>query len=283
MKFIRQKTERVHWQWNYFHSFALWWLLSCMNGCNGFTISDITTFRTAATTLASRPTPSQFRRSEVYYSNSNDPMSYFVNDTVLSNARTTTIPTPTPSHTLPARLGTATTITTLDDFSQVVQECRQSNTILMVHWSAPWCRSCQRIAPLLHRTVQQLSKKSFNSTRTTTPIRFVNIPLLYSLSTLSHLPKDRTTEHKSAPVQRTNLHAMFEIRTVPYCHIYHPSDGLVHECAITPNTNTSMASDNATQPHPRRVPKLQSPTSSKTVSELHQLLESYIQPNHALH
>ena len=249
------------------------------------------------------------------YSHYNDPMTYYqpqqqqqqqhppqpltVNNTVISH--TVTIPRTTTTTTTVPR--STTIITTLDDLYNVIQECRQCNTLLVVHWSAPWCRSCQRIAPLLHRTIQQLSLKSRTSTvvaaATATvddrdrrsKIRYVNIPLLYSLSTLHRHPNAMNpTKHTSHPPQHqrnTNLHAMFEIHTVPYCHIYHPINGLVQEFTLTTTTTTTttktaIASDTTTH-HQRKLRTTtnknrnnHNPKPTKTISELHQLLETYL-------
>ena len=264
------------------------WLLHMSAVCSGFTtvVSDPTIHRALTRKNPGGPRGSchhnelriperRRRRTELLYSNPNDPIGYqqdallpSVDDTVLLSSN---------SLVAPSRI--STTITTLDDFYQVIQECRQQNTLLMVHWSAPWCRSCQRVAPLLHRTIQQvlslLSKSSPLSATVEVPvvrrqkIRYVNIPLLYSLSTSNHYISS-TIGHETSKNQnhgRTNLHAMFDIRTVPYCHIYHPTDGLIDEFAIT-----------TAQITPRRR---QQQYVTKTIAELRQLLLSYISTNHS--
>jgi thiol-disulfide isomerase/thioredoxin len=148
---------------------------------------------------------------------------------------------------------TTSTVTTLQDFHTVIQECQVTNQLLIVHWSASWCRSCQRVAPLLHRTIQQIQiqqrvehqKQQSNGNsvhHVPTKIRYINIPILYSLSSKQH-----------------NLHAMFEIHTVPYCHIYYPKIGLIDEFSLTTsNTNKSTK------------------TTIKSISEFSQLIESYM-------
>lgn len=283
-------TERGHWHWSYVSFFA--WLLSFyVGGCHSFAIYDASFPTTLMTRMkyhhsmdARQSLPSKPPRTKLHYrySNTNDPMTFYqqqrtANDTVISNA----YPSAQTIATTSFRSSTTNTITTLDDFYNIIQECRKSNTLLVVHWSAPWCRSCQRIAPLLHRTMQQLSQKSQTSTVAVAPttttandrpkIRYVNIPLVYSLSTLSHYSNDIHTENKSHP-HRTNLHAMFEIRTVPYCHIYHPTNGLVQEFALTTAT-----SDQRKPPKQMNRNSNSNPMkSAKTVSELQQLLKSYL-------
>lgn len=260
----------------------LLWLFSfyVVHSGSGFIISDVTTIRTTHVTTSKPQHP-----TKLYYSNSNDLISYqqqqqqqarlqlpSVNDTVLSKAF---IGTAVTSRVATTAATTTTTITTLDDFYKVIQECQQQNSLLIVHWSAPWCRSCQRIAPLLQRMIQQVAvlANKLSSSSTTSPgihrpnIRYVNIPLLYSLSTLNQDNSSIDYHHhqQQHPNQnhRTNLHAMFDIRTVPYCHIYHPTDGFIQEFTITTNSKTKKVPTKKSQP-------------TKTILEVQQILESYI-------
>ena len=262
--FIRRRSVQYYY---------ILWLFSfyVVHSSSGFIISDTTTIRNTHVTSSIPQHP-----TELYYSNSYDLISYHqqqqqqarvklpsVNDTVLSKAFIGTAVT--------SRVATTTTITTLDDFYKVIQECQQQNTILIVHWSAPWCRSCQRIAPLLQRMIQQVAVLANKSSTSSSPgiprpnIRYVNIPLLYSLSTLNqdNSSIDHHQHQHQHPNQnhRTNLHAMFDIRTVPYCHVYHPTDGFIQEFTIT--TKTQKVPTKKTQP-------------TKTILEVQQLLESYI-------
>jgi thiol-disulfide isomerase/thioredoxin len=199
---------------------------------------------------------------------------------------------------------TVVAITTLDDFHGIVQECQENNQILIVYWSASWCRSCQRIQPLLHRLVQQQQQQQqqqlnhpntgiATATSTTpvrndnvrgchrpTAVRYVNIPIHYSLSK-PPLPSSSSSsppQHKYSHAPSPNLHAMFGIHTVPYCHIYHPNFGLVEECQLT-----SVSKRN--NHHPNNTignfssPKVGSSSRTKqppiTIQELASMVQSY--------
>ena len=117
-------------------------------------------------------------------------------------------------------------VSTLDDLARIIQQCRESNEIVMIFWSASWCRSCHRLQSQLQHLVQRNTER---------PIRFLHIPSAqqYSLSS-----KEQDTPQK-------NLHALFGIRTVPFCHIYYPTYGLVEERKLTPSSPTALRTKNA--------------------------------------
>jgi thiol-disulfide isomerase/thioredoxin len=113
-------------------------------------------------------------------------------------------------------------IHTLDDFYSIIEQCRKENEIAMVFWSASWCRSCHRLQPQLQQLIQRSTDR---------PIRFLQIANpQYSLS--QHRPQGDGSQ---------NLHALFGIRTVPFCHIYHPHYGLVEERKLTPSSSQRNA------------------------------------------
>jgi thiol-disulfide isomerase/thioredoxin len=223
--------------------------------------------------------------SQLSYSNVIDPTQYDQNDLSIVtkdkaleakkqfNGLTKQLPPKTSTTTT-----TTTTIITLEDFYNVIQECRVNNQLLLVHWSAPWCRSCQRVAPLLHRTIQQIQKLAQHQLEQGQPssiptnVRYINIPLLYSLSS-SSLKIQQSLQQSS----HHNLHAMFDITTVPYCHIYYPNIGLIQEFSITPNNNNNNKATTKTISSTTRMnTKSNKITTITTISELNQILESYM-------
>jgi thiol-disulfide isomerase/thioredoxin len=143
---------------------------------------------------------------------------------------------------------------TLEDFARIIQQCQEANEIAMVFWSASWCRSCHRLQPQIQQLIQRSKDR---------PIRFLHIANpQYSLST-----KPSSLSSSSSEQQRTNpqmLHALFGIRTVPFCHIYHPIYGLVEERKLTPSSPTNKSSSTLRN-------------TAISVAQLDRIPQSYIQ------
>jgi thiol-disulfide isomerase/thioredoxin len=113
-------------------------------------------------------------------------------------------------------------IHTLDDFQRIIDKCRKENEFVMVFWSASWCRSCHRLQPQLQRLLQRSTDR---------PMRYLQIASpQYSLS-----------QQGGGGSHHQNLHTLFGIRTVPFCHLYHPQYGLVEERKLTPSASPRNA------------------------------------------
>ncbi|KAL7440663.1 hypothetical protein ACHAXH_004882 [Discostella pseudostelligera] len=100
-----------------------------------------------------------------------------------------------------SRRSNTKSITSLEDFASVIEEGRREGKLVVVRFHATWCKKCQSLRP------------SFDKLAISHPnITFVDVPILES---------------------NTNLHQGLGVKSVPYGHIYHPTNGLVVETKLS--------------------------------------------------
>jgi len=87
-------------------------------------------------------------------------------------------------------------VKTLEDYKRVVVD--EPDSLVVVFWYAPWCRSCKAMAP----KVKQLALQYDGA------VKFVKVPVL---------------------PDTTPLHVGLGVPSVPFGHIYEPTVGLVEE------------------------------------------------------
>ncbi len=98
------------------------------------------------------------------------------------------------------RRPTILAVDTLEDYKRVVVDERDS--IVVVRFHAPWCKSCKSAFPLFSRMASDYRGRS---------VKFVEVPLT------------RETAY---------IHEGLGVPSVPFGHIYHPDAGLVEEGKI---------------------------------------------------
>jgi thiol-disulfide isomerase/thioredoxin len=90
-------------------------------------------------------------------------------------------------------------VTSIEDYKKVVGEEREK--IVVARFYAPWCKACRAIQPMYYRLANKF-----------TNVIFVEVPV---------------NEENAA------LHQGLQVPSLPYCHIYEPSTGLVEELKIS--------------------------------------------------
>ena len=91
-------------------------------------------------------------------------------------------------------------VTTLQEYKDVV--VNERNKIVVVHFYAPWCRSCKAMAPQLAKM-----RNSLGDT-----VKFVKVPVT---------------------PETVMIHQGLGVPSVPFGHIYHPDVGLVEEMKMS--------------------------------------------------
>jgi thiol:disulfide interchange protein len=92
-------------------------------------------------------------------------------------------------------------VQTLQEYKQ--QVIQENDSLVVVFFTAPWCRTCQRLQPRI---------RAFTTATTTKGVKFVQMPML-----------TETTAH---------LCQGLGVSKFPMVHIYHPQAGLVEERTI---------------------------------------------------
>jgi len=101
------------------------------------------------------------------------------------------------------REGVVQTVSTLEEYKKVVAD--ETEQIVVVRFYASWCKACQAIKSEYYRLAKQLDEQGSN-------IKFVEVPL---------------TQNNAF------LHQGLGVPTIPYGHIYHPTEGLVEEQSVS--------------------------------------------------
>ncbi|KAL7514369.1 hypothetical protein ACHAXN_011550 [Cyclotella atomus] len=102
------------------------------------------------------------------------------------------------------------TATSLQEYANVIEEGRRNKCLVVVNFHATWCKKCHSLRP------------AFKKMAVTNP----------------------QTIYLDVPVSESNLKLQkgLGIETVPYCHIYHPEQGLVEETKISRETLSDFVS-----------------------------------------
>jgi thiol-disulfide isomerase/thioredoxin len=93
-------------------------------------------------------------------------------------------------------------VRTLKDYKRVVIDENHEGQLVVVWFHSPWCRSCKSVS----KGFQALSREYQKD------IKFVQVPVL----------SDNAT-----------LHQGLGVKSVPFVHVYHPTEGLVEERKLT--------------------------------------------------
>lgn len=93
-------------------------------------------------------------------------------------------------------------VRTLKDYKRVVIDETAEDQVVVVWFYSPWCRSCKGVS----KGVEALSREYKDS------IKFVQVPVL---------------------PENTSLHQGLGVKSVPFVHVYHPTEGLVEERKLT--------------------------------------------------
>ena len=93
-------------------------------------------------------------------------------------------------------------ISTQNDYMRLVANERES--VVVVYFSAFWCKACKHTKPELYRLARQLSLKY--------KVKFVEV---------------------SMTKESAILYRALNVPTVPFGHIYHPDIGLVEELSVS--------------------------------------------------
>jgi len=99
-------------------------------------------------------------------------------------------------------------VETIEEYKATVVD--ESDRMVVVRFSAPWCKACRASGPLFRKTVGEFSSAD---------VKFVEVPL--------------TKEN-------AYLHEGLGVPSVPFCHIYHPEVGLVEEMKMKNNDIPSI-------------------------------------------
>ncbi|KAL3765753.1 hypothetical protein ACHAWU_009721 [Discostella pseudostelligera] len=100
-----------------------------------------------------------------------------------------------------SRRSNTLSVTSLEEYASVIEEGRREGRLVVVRFHATWCKKCQTLRP------------SFDKLAISHPhITFVDVPILET---------------------NTNLHQGLGVKSVPYGHIYHPTNGLVVETKLS--------------------------------------------------
>ena len=99
------------------------------------------------------------------------------------------------------------TVTTLKEYKEVVGD--ESSQMVAVRFYAPWCRACKAAQPYYYKMANEFPN-----------VMFVDVPV--------------TPDNK-------DLYKGLGIRTLPYGHIYHPTEGLVEESSLIKKRVSPMA------------------------------------------
>lgn len=89
-------------------------------------------------------------------------------------------------------------VETLQDYAKVVG---RSHQLVVVRFYAPWCRACKAIQPIFYKMAHQFPH-----------VKFVDVP---------------------CHAKNANLHHGLGVPSLPFCHVYHPSNGLVEETKLS--------------------------------------------------
>eukprot|EP00980_Cylindrotheca_fusiformis_P006665 scaffold1391_cov123-Cylindrotheca_fusiformis.AAC.3 len=90
-------------------------------------------------------------------------------------------------------------VETLQEYKRVVGD--EASKLVCVRFYAPWCKACRAVQPLFYHMANKFPN-----------VVFVDVPV---------------TD------KNVNLHQGLEVPSLPYCHIYHPTGGLVEELRLT--------------------------------------------------
>ena len=93
-------------------------------------------------------------------------------------------------------------VRTLKDYKRVVIDENQEGQLVVVWFYSPWCRSCKGVS----KGFQALSREYHKD------VKFVQVPVM----------SDNAT-----------LHQGLGVKSVPFVHVYHPTEGLVEERRLT--------------------------------------------------
>lgn len=89
----------------------------------------------------------------------------------------------------------------LEEFAGIIKEGRRDDKVVAVRFYATWCKLCHALRP------------SFDKAASSNPeMIFVDVPVLEA---------------------NTNLHQGLGVDSVPFGHIYHPTNGLVEEMKLS--------------------------------------------------
>mmetsp|Transcript_31654 Transcript_31654/g.67022 ORF Transcript_31654/g.67022 Transcript_31654/m.67022 type:complete len:238 (+) Transcript_31654:365-1078(+) len=95
-------------------------------------------------------------------------------------------------------------VTSLEEFAKVIEEGRKEERVVVVRFVATWCKKCHSLRPI------------FDKTAISNPhVLYVDVPILETNS---------------------NLHQGLGVESVPFGHIYHPTQGLVEETKLCRKT-----------------------------------------------
>jgi thiol-disulfide isomerase/thioredoxin len=93
-------------------------------------------------------------------------------------------------------------VRTLKDYKRVVIDETEEDQLVVVWFYSPWCRSCKGVS----KGVQALSREYKEA------IKFVQVPVL---------------------PENAALHQGLGVKSVPFVHVYHPTEGLMEERKLT--------------------------------------------------
>mgnify|MGYP000234371119 CR=1 FL=1 len=100
-----------------------------------------------------------------------------------------------------SRQSSSLQVESLEEYADVISQGRTENKVVVVRFTATWCKTCHFLRPAFNRLASSNSQ-----------VIFVDVPVL-----------DRNA----------NLHQGLGVDSVPFGHIYHPQNGLVEECKLS--------------------------------------------------
>lgn len=92
-------------------------------------------------------------------------------------------------------------VESLEQYADVISQGRKENKVVVVRFTATWCKTCHFLRPAFNRLASSNSQ-----------VIFVDVPVTES---------------------NVNLHQGLGVDSVPFGHIYHPQNGLVEECKLS--------------------------------------------------
>lgn len=93
-------------------------------------------------------------------------------------------------------------VRTLKEYKRVIVDENKDGQLVVVWFYSPWCRSCKGVS----KGFQALSREYHKD------VKFVQVPVLSENAT---------------------LHQGLGVKSVPFVHVYHPTEGLVEEQKLT--------------------------------------------------